>query len=140
MLRIYLAGRYGRRQELRGYAEWLKSFGSEVTSRWLYSDHEMDDDAPDDDESRRFAREDYEDVMSADWLVAFTESPGEVPGRGRGGRHVELGLALASHHRVFVVGHRENVFCHLPEIIHCPNFATFLNRFLELSALPETPF
>jgi hypothetical protein len=38
------------------------------------------------------------------------------PVPARGGRHVELGLALCDGQRTIVVGHRENVFHWLPQI------------------------
>lgn len=55
--------------------------------------------------------------------------PIEDPSRHRGGRHVEIGVALmlASGccgwtHRVIVVGHRENVFHSLPEVEFYPTW------------------
>ena len=56
---------------------------------------------------------DQEDVLAADALVCFTEPPGDG---GSGGRHVELGMALALGRRVIVVGRREHIFHHLPEV------------------------
>jgi hypothetical protein len=35
---------------------------------------------------------------------------------GRGGRHVEFGAAVATGKRLIVVGHRENLFHHLPGV------------------------
>lgn len=127
-MRIYLAGRYGRRKELAEYAERLHRLGHQVTSRWLYGAHEMIDERPAPEEARRFAEEDLVDLQNANLLIAFTEAPGPVAGRGRGGRHVELGYALASGLPVYVVGHRENVFCHLPEIRQFDHFETLYER------------
>jgi hypothetical protein len=62
---------------------------------------------------RYLALLDQEDVLAADTLVCFTE-PAEAGGNG--GRHVELGMALALGRRVIVIGRREHIFHHLPGI------------------------
>ena len=122
-MRIYLAARYSRREELCGYARILEAAGHEITSRWLDGGHQI---PPDQEEAvvraegERFAREDIEDVRRAECVIAFTEQPRE--GTSRGGRHVELGLALAWEKRLRIVGPRENVFCWLPEVMVYPTF------------------
>jgi len=115
---IYLASRYGRREEMLSNARLLVSLGYRVTSRWVEGGHEMKDEASSSEELRRFADEDLNDLREADILLAFTESPGDVPGRARGGRWVEFGFALATGKIVVVVGYRENVFCHLSHVGH----------------------
>jgi hypothetical protein len=62
----------------------------------------------------KFATDDFDDVIVADIVVAFTEQP--RASTSRGGRHVELGIALGTGTPVMVVGPRENVFCWLPEV------------------------
>lgn len=140
MVRIYMAGRYGRREELKGYAARLKGLGCTVTSRWLDGGYELDDNAPDPALAARWAAEDLDDLHAADWLIAFTESPGPVQGRGRGGRHFEMGYALGMSMRVFVVGHRENVFCHLPEVEHFNDFDGFRDFLVSVLAESKTAF
>ena len=61
-----------------------------------------------------FAKEDFSDVLACDLLIAFTEPPRSSASRG--GRHVELGLALGRMKRVWVVGYRENIFCWLEDV------------------------
>ena len=130
--KIYLAARYSRRLELCGYREELTALGFEVTSRWLNGSHQLDDKGvPISDEGERrfeemdpsadhlrvhFAQEDMSDVLSAGTLIAFTEEPRS--GNSRGGRHVELGIALAAGKRVIIIGPRENMFCWLPQVEH----------------------
>lgn len=138
-MKIYLASRYGRRVELCGYRDRLESLGHVVTSRWLTGDHTIggSDSPPDGDngemseeaiENReRFAEEDVEDVRACDLLIAFTE-PENSP-YSRGGRHVELGIAIGSFTDVLVIGHRENIFCWLPEV-------WFAKTFDEAMAMP----
>lgn len=133
MISIYLAARFGRRDELVGYSLLLRERGYNVTSRWLTQHQKIDLHAKDASYTERqrmeFALHDYEDVMRAQRIIAFTEDPREnAPGGRRGGRHVELGMALVSGKHVYVVGHRENVFCHLPQVMYYENF----NQLLEV--------
>jgi hypothetical protein len=65
----------------------------------------------------RLARDDVEDVSRCDMLIAFTDAPRS--GSSRGGRHVELGIAIGLHKQVVIVGPRENLFCHLPQVRQC---------------------
>jgi hypothetical protein len=58
---------------------------------------------------------DLEDVRRASICLAFTE-PREESKPGRGGRHTELGIALALGLHVMLVGPREHVFHCLPSI------------------------
>lgn len=116
---VYLAARYSRREELCRYKADLEALGYEVTSRWLNGNHQVDNAGLSAEGSReereRFAREDYDDVQRADLVIAFTEEPRSS--NSRGGRHVELGIAIGLGTPVIIVGPRENVFCCLePEV------------------------
>ena len=108
MTRIYLAASYGRRAELAVYAEQLEARGYAVTSRWLI-------DGEDDTSSaalRGYAQMALDDIDAADWFVCFLDTP--EAGYLTGGKHVELGYALARRKLVYLVGdQRENVFHHL---------------------------
>jgi len=108
-MQVYLAARYGRREELTRYAGDLRLVGFDVQAEWITGAH---DGTPDLD----CAQIDYLQVSAADIVISFTEPPGPAQGRGRGGRHVEFGLAFAMEKRCIVVGHRENVFHHLREV------------------------
>lgn len=113
-MKIYLAGRYSRRRELAEYANDLEALGYEVTSRWLSGSHGLKRDPNNDTERGKFAAEDVEDVQRCDILIAFTEESDAGGSAGRGGRHVEFGLALALKKEIWIVGPRENVFHCLP--------------------------
>lgn len=118
-MRVYLAARYSRRVEVAGYADDLRAAGHEVTSRWVAGVHEHPPDGVAADSVAHLALAaavDVDDLVAADCLVSFTEPDGAVVGRGRGGRHVELGMALGLGKRVIVAGFRENVFCCLPQV------------------------
>lgn len=122
-MNVYFAGRFSRREELLGYKEALEQmapdYGAEitVTSRWLLGGHEWSGTADEDvpvAECARFAEEDLADLRRANVIVCFTESPRSGPARG--GRHVEMGYALAMQKPILCVGYRENVFYCLPEV------------------------
>ena len=123
-MRLYLAARFSRFDELNRYRDELATAGIEVTSRWLNGGHEWvgtsDEDIPV-EENARFAAEDLEDLRAADLLVCFTEPSRSGPARG--GRHVEFGYALAFGIPIACVGHRENVFYCLPEITFFPEWS-----------------
>ena len=65
-------------------------------------------------ESREVAVRDTDELASADVVVAFTERA-DSP-YGRGGRHVEMGMALALGKHVICVGFQENIFYTLPGV------------------------
>jgi hypothetical protein len=132
MSRVYLAARYGRREEILGRAVELAEDGHTVTSRWLIGVQQWDaatmaaaaafeerGETP--PEAARFAIEDWADLRSSDVVVLFTEPPGSGAGT-RGGRHVEFGMAYALGKRCLVVGGRENVFHLLPAVEHHPTW------------------
>ena len=128
-MNIYLAARYSRYPEMQGYAKDLEAMGHVVTSRWILGDHEVraDGKAETDAWAPRWAQEDWEDLQCADCVISFTEAPGDVPGRARGGRHVEFGAALALEKQVVVIGTRENVFHWLPQVIFFPAWEDYLS-------------
>lgn len=116
-MKVYLAARYGRRLELLEYARQLETCGIEVSSRWIHVAAQSEEEAFRHRAPLMRAVDDIEDVATAAVLVLFSERQGEaVPGAERGGRHVEFGVALAYGLRCLVVGPRENVFHHLPEV------------------------
>ena len=130
---VYMIGRYSRHAELaRRAAELGEVLGWHCTSRWIRGDH--DHAGQGEEVGRRYAEEDVADLRAADVVVAFTEEPG-AGGRNRGGRHVELGMALALNLRVIVVGPAENVFCLLPEVERYPSWEAFLGA--EINARRE---
>ena len=116
-MKIFLSARYGRKEELRGYAEELAAQGHTITSSWICQD-EADDDNLSFVQARGLALADLIQITESDVFIAFTEQP-ESP-YGRGGRHVEFGFAMYHYGEgllkaVIAVGPRENVFHALPE-------------------------
>jgi hypothetical protein len=119
-MKIYLAARYSRHDEMRGVRDFLeKALGHKVTSRWidLHGGDQLESAAQEvlnsDPESvAHFGIHDIEDV-------SFTDKAGG----GKGGRHVEHGLALGLGKRVIVCGPRENIFHTLPQVEHYPDWS-----------------
>jgi hypothetical protein len=142
-MKIYLASRYSRREELCGYRTQLEAIGHTVTSRWLNGKHQIDDKGTpigekgehlvegDDGSSTacaaslqaHFVQEDCADVASANCVISFTEAPRSPLGT-RGGRHVEFGMAVALGKQLIVVGHRENLFHYLPQVKFCADWSS----------------
>jgi hypothetical protein len=140
---IYLAARYSRREELRGYKAELEARGFEISARWLLGPHQITDaglalgselEAACEDEGdqrdhiialrEKFALDDFEDVHAAELLIAFTQPP--RTDKGRGGRHIEFGIALGKGMPIIVVGPRENIFCCLPWVTVYPDWLAAL--------------
>ncbi len=114
---FYLAARYSRCSELAAHRKELESHGHTVSSRWLDGGHEVTKEASGqaaDAERRRFAMEDWHDLMEAEVVISWTEEPRKT--NGRGGRHVEFGAALAMRKPCVIIGPRENVFHHYPGV------------------------
>jgi nucleoside 2-deoxyribosyltransferase len=118
MSMIYLAARFSRRYERQGYRADLQRAGHIVTSHWIDLNEENEADAA------NCARIDIENLDAADTVIAL----GDVArsNASRGGHHFEAGYALASGHRILLVGHREHVFSYLPEIEFHPNWESCL--------------
>ena len=117
-MKIFLCGRYSRKHQFRELRTRLHTMGHIVTSRWLDTDWEKKDDsgssAAPAEYRKRHAVEDLEDVGACDCLIAFTEEPRS---NTRGGRHVELGYALACNKIIYLVGPLEHIFCSHPRVM-----------------------
>lgn len=96
---------------MREVAQFLDAAGHEITSGWISGENPG--------ANRQNAQKDAADLLRADAVVCFTEYP-EV-GYYTGGRHVELGIAWMAGKRIFLIGPRENIFYHLPEVIQVEN-------------------
>jgi nucleoside 2-deoxyribosyltransferase len=135
-MKVYLAARYSRHPEMQQIEASLRAMGHEVTSRWIQGGHELSKEGSTEAqqaERGRFAEEDLADLLAADCCLCFTEEPRST--NSRGGRHVELGIAIGAGKRVVVVGWRENVFCCLPSVEFFETWPSAASA-LALEALP----
>ena len=98
---IYISACWEIREEARALAEKLQAAGCAVRAGWLYTT-----DAEDTLEEKRIAaRRDLMDITIAPYFITLTHR--QCKG---GGRHVELGMALAMGKFTIGVGPRENIF------------------------------
>lgn len=109
-INVYLAARWGRQEEIREYAEKLKSIGVNITARWLYAEEFSEN-------AQEPAEMDLEDIDNSDILVLFSDPKGSS-NRG-GGRYFELGYAYAMGKECIYVGEPEVVFLRLDDITRC---------------------
>lgn len=136
-MRVYLAAKYSRHPEMRSVRDQIvksyRKYGEEliVTSRWIEGGHDITDDCDRDAQRQRFASEDYEDLVSSDVVLWFSE-PEKIEGHNRGGRHVEFGIALALEIPIFVIGRKENVFHYLPCVGHFEDLISALTAISEV--------
>ena len=113
-MKLYLAAAFERQLEMSLYKRQLTAFGHEVVSRWHdpAERHRSLADATTIVELERWASEDVTGVKAAEVVASFT-------GHGtRGGRHVELGIAIGLGKQLLIIGPKENVFHYLPGIEH----------------------
>lgn len=115
-MKVYIAAPYGARAQAQWCAAHLT--GHEVTSSWLGGTRPVDESttctapALSDEQAARYAERDLADVARSDVLILLTASIAQISagGAASGGRHVEVGYALALGKPVIVVGEPENLF------------------------------
>jgi nucleoside 2-deoxyribosyltransferase len=117
MKKTYLAARFPRREEMESYVIAFRGCGYDVTARWVFGGENGLTRSD-------IALLDLEDVAEADAIVLFTEGYGTH--QTGGGRFVEFGYAIALGKELNIIGDRENVFMHHPNI----NCFSTLDEFL----------
>lgn len=120
MTSVYLAAAYSSRDALReSYLPALAAAGIDCTSTWLTETHQMTEGslgaatAMTDQYAFDHVMMDLEDVKRSDVLVVITNGwlAGEgIPAVSGGGRHVEMGTAMALSIPIIVLGEPENIF------------------------------
>ena len=138
-MRVYLAGPYAARAQLRGHAAELKRIGFTVSSSWLDETHEIGVGTTGpavgltDAEADMHATTDLDDVDRSDVLVLITAAQADMVGGtgSSGGRHVETGFAIAQRTPVIVVGEPEHIFHRLSTVSVVPDWHEAV---IELSA------
>ena len=123
MSKMYFSGSFDARETIQAHAKEFvdRSYGT-VTSNWLLEPEvRVIDDGREDWVLRARANEDRIDVERSDAVIVFTDTPSTT-----GGRHVEVGIALAHRIPVFVIGPRENVFHYPSDVRQYPTWESFL--------------
>ncbi len=104
-MKVYIAAPYELRDTTIEIMKILEESGHEVTSSWLRTIAPMTD---------VVACQDLTDVETADTLLII--NPANWKDKGGGGRHVEMGYAIARGKKIVLLGVRSNIFHHLSEI------------------------
>jgi len=128
-MKLYLAARYTRKDEIRGYAYYLTTEGFyTITSTWFLEPHDpavtLAEVTP--ANLQEYAHRDLAEIDAADALLLFSES--DQTWNKRGGRHVEYGYALAKGKRIFVVGPHENIFHYVQGVTHFDTLDDFVKK------------
>lgn len=126
---VYICARYGRKAEALELAERLEDLGVRITSTWIRQ--VGDEMGYVTGTTQDFAIKDVQEVRDADGIVYLSE-PEDNPW-GRGGRHVEFGMAIAFGKQLHLIGPLENLFHYLPNIIQCDNADDFVEYVKENS-------
>lgn len=111
MVKVYLAARFSRKQELAEVADRLRTIDLDNIATWVTGAHDYTG-VPDEhipvQAQAEFAAEDLAEIHRADMVIVFTDEPGQ--GGSRGGKHFEAGFALALQKPMVIIGPLENVF------------------------------
>lgn len=116
-MKLYLAHNFAAREWLQTQLPRFAERGHEVTSRWITDDSHLDQKPRGQINS---AKDDLEDVISADGLVLFTDQWGDRAGRGK---YVEFGYALRQGMKIYLVG-ESNTNC---VFYFCPGIKQYKN-------------
>ena len=111
-MKIYLAARYSRREELVAYRKQLQDIGHDVQARWLNGEHQLANDGTPIGENGAALVEGT--LRSGEQLSEHEQTERAAALRTK--------FALANKARVIVVGHRENIFHWLPVVEFCPTW------------------
>lgn len=129
-MRIYVCARSEDIEIARAARDSLKTQSHVVTSRWLnglVGLGAVPTPGKGNDDLRAAAYMDLEDIDQSDLVLAI--NPKSAHRTGTGGRHVEVGYAIARGKPVLIVGERENVFHHHPLVRDVPDIDSVLRTF-----------
>jgi hypothetical protein len=121
MIKIYLASRYSRREEMEVHARDLQDLGFEIASQWVWGTQDI---LGNPTNAKQFATQDRADVLRSDLVINFAEAK-EVD-YPRGSRHTEFGMAYQAGKVCYVVGRwgteLENIFHNLEGVVIFENW------------------
>jgi len=110
-MKIYIAASYPRKLDALVLGAKLIAYGHIVVSGWVFEDEGYSDDQNKFERMQDASIRDFKDVRECDLLVCLTDGENQLT---HGGRHTELGIALALGKRVVVIGELEQVFHYYP--------------------------
>lgn len=116
-LKIYIASRWDDRDDALMIKKFIEERGLICTSTWLTPHDEQSMDALKKaviEKPRQRAIKDFEDIDASDVYLVY--SPTKSHRNGTGGKHVEMGYAMAKGKTCVLVGVRENIFHYHPAV------------------------
>lgn len=115
-MRVYLAAGFSRKNEIAEKSQELENLGIKVTSTWPWENAAPNStlDEVGDDYLIFNGRKDLNEILAADALILFTQSP--LKPFCRGGRMHEAGFAMGLGKTLLICGPKENIFHYLPEV------------------------
>lgn len=113
MIKIYVAAKWGRREDAASTARDLRAAGFLIVSSWHDGPEDWEG-VPTPEQMRTIAVKDYVEVTTCDIVLSLTEEPGAL--QKYGSRHVEFGMGYALGKVCILLGPRELMFHHLPEV------------------------
>jgi nucleoside 2-deoxyribosyltransferase len=129
-MKYYLAARYSRHAEMQGYARQLETIGHHVTSRWITAHGGTEPVSWNGkkirarlEDAKKIALADLSDIDAAHCLIFFSE---DGPNGSKGGRHVEVGYAIAKGKSFILIGEYDNIFSSLADVTY-PKFSLFIH-------------
>jgi nucleoside 2-deoxyribosyltransferase len=126
-LKVYVAARWDDRDDALLIKDFILKAGLICTSTWLtpHDDQSMDSLKQSAIEKpRQRAIKDFEDIDACDVYLVY--SPKKSHRNGTGGKHVEMGYAMAKGKPCVLVGERENIFHYHPTVRVVDGVANFL--------------
>ncbi len=110
-MNIYIASKYPNKHNVAELAEHIESWNHTIVSSWHTEGCAPNVELSEipDSELRNIAERDISELTTADLLLVYTHECGV----SRGGMWVEMGYAIASDKRVFILGHPITVFGYL---------------------------
>lgn len=135
-MKLYLIASYEQKSRIQMYAEIIKEQISriQVVSTW-HSTPWQEEGALSQAELASLADQALFELNLSDAVLIFTEPADQDARFKRGGRHVEFGYALRMQKAIYLIGPRENIFYHLPEIIHFKSWAMFCSYVIRDSVI-----
>mgnify|MGYP001614890959 FL=1 len=123
-MKVYIASYFNTRDRIVPMAHAIRDQGHTITASWLETAND-DNSRP---RWREYALRDMDEILASDLLIVdtFDVTP-------RGGREVELGLAIAWGLYVWGVGPKRNVFHELVD----PWFETWEEALTDLGNMDE---
>jgi len=130
-MKIYLAARFDRKDEMKKLSLIILSLGIGVTSRWLDEEPSPSSEGAKERFLMDTAQMDADDVFAADILVRFSDdlsTPTIPSGWCTASRMEDTGMAHAWGKRIVIVGGKQSLFDRFSNRIHVQDVTELLDQ------------